>query len=181
MIEGLRQILGESSFQAMIKAWQTNYRYGNADEAAFIALNKQIAATNSGFDATNLSKLDTYFAQWLHGVGKPTMTPTAFFASSTFPGNVVGGSVPATLSLTLGTAPSFGAFAPGVAKTYTASSTANVISTAGDATLSVADPSTNAPGRLVNGAFSLATPLQVKATNAADDDVGVRAGQRRRR
>ncbi len=35
--------------------------------------------------------------------------------------------------------------------TYTASTTANVISTAGDATLSVADPSSNATGRLVNG------------------------------
>src|SRR4051794_18723916 len=75
----------------------------------------------------------------------------------------VGGSVPATLSLTLGTPAAFGAFTPGVAKDYTASMTANVISTAGDATLSVADTSTTAPGRLVNGAFSLASPLQVNA------------------
>ena len=52
-----------------------------------------------------------------------------------------GGTVPATLSLTLGTPASFGAFTPGVAKDYTASTTATVISTAGDATLSVADPS----------------------------------------
>ena len=35
-----------------------------------------------------------------------------------------------------------------------------MISTAGDATLTVADPSTNAPGHLVNGAFSLPQPLQ---------------------
>ena len=35
---------------------------------------------------------------------------------------------------------SFGAFQPGVAKDYTASTTANVISTAGDATLSYSDP-----------------------------------------
>ena len=35
-----------------------------------------------------------------------------------------------------------------------------MISTAGDATLSVADPSSNATGRLVNGSFSLAQPLQ---------------------
>src|SRR3954451_19482417 len=72
----------------------------------------------------------------------------------------VGGSVPATLALTLGTPAAFGAFTPGVAKDYTASTTANVISTAGDATLSVADPSTNATGHLVNGAFSLPQPLQ---------------------
>ena len=52
-----------------------------------------------------------------------------------------GGSVPATLSLTLGTPASFGAFVPGVGRTYTASTTANVISSAGDATLSVSDSS----------------------------------------
>jgi predicted acyl esterase len=72
----------------------------------------------------------------------------------------VGGNVPATLSLTLGTPAAFGAFTPGVARDYNASTTANVISTAGDAALSVADPSSNATGRLVNGAFSLAQPLQ---------------------
>ena len=49
----------------------------------------------------------------------------------------VGGTVPATLSLTLGAPASFGAFTPGVAKEYTASTTANVISTAGDAALTV--------------------------------------------
>ena len=48
----------------------------------------------------------------------------------------VGGTVPATLSLTLGAPASFGAFTPGVAKEYTASTTANVISSAGDAALS---------------------------------------------
>jgi hypothetical protein len=42
-----------------------------------------------------------------------------------------------------------------------------VISTAGDALLSVADPSTNATGRLVNGAFSLPQPLQIRARYAA--------------
>src|SRR3954462_7211782 len=53
----------------------------------------------------------------------------------------VGGRVPATLSLTRGTPAAFGAFTPGVAKDYTASMTANVISTAGDPALSVIDPS----------------------------------------
>jgi hypothetical protein len=72
----------------------------------------------------------------------------------------VGGSVPATLALTLGAPVNFGPFTPGVAKEYTAGTTATVISTAGDATLSVADPSTTAPGRLVNGSFALAQPLQ---------------------
>jgi PKD repeat protein len=61
-----------------------------------------------------------------------------------------GGSVPATLALSLGTPQAFGAFTPGIEKTYDASMTANVISTAGDATLSVVDPSSNNPGHLVN-------------------------------
>ena len=73
----------------------------------------------------------------------------------------VGGSVPASLSLTLGTPAAFGAFTPGIAKDYTTTSTATVISTAGDASLTASDPSTIAPGRLVNGTFSLASPLQV--------------------
>jgi type 1 glutamine amidotransferase len=77
----------------------------------------------------------------------------------------VSGTVPATLSLTLGAPASFGAFVPGVAGTYTASTTANVISTAGDAVLSVADPSSTATGRLVNGSFALATPVAAKATS----------------
>jgi hypothetical protein len=75
----------------------------------------------------------------------------------------VNGSVPATLALTTGAAAAFGTFAPGVDRTYDAGSTANVISTAGDAALAVSDPSATAPGRLVNGAFSLAEPLQASA------------------
>ena len=77
------------------------------------------------------------------------------------PGDV-SGTVPATLALTLGSPNvSFGAFTPGVTKDYTATTTANVISTAGDATLNVSDPSATATGHLVNGAFSLAEPLRV--------------------
>jgi len=79
----------------------------------------------------------------------------------------VGGSVPATLSLTLGAPATFGAFTPGVAREYDASTTANVVSTAGAATLSVSDPDGAAPGRLVNGAFSLAQPLRAAATSPA--------------
>ncbi len=82
--------------------------------------------------------------------------------SSTAQGGTVGGSVPATLSLSLVAPASFGAFTPGFAKTYTASTTANVISTAGDATLSVSDP-----GHLTNGAFSLPEPLQVSFSKAS--------------
>ena len=75
----------------------------------------------------------------------------------------VGGTVPATLSLSLGTPASFGAFTPGLAKDYDAQMSADVVSTAGDAALSVADAT--GTGRLVNGTFSLPTPLQVKASS----------------
>src|SRR3954447_13009378 len=43
----------------------------------------------------------------------------------------VGGTVGATLALTLGAAPQFGAFTPGIDKDYTAGTTATVVSTAG--------------------------------------------------
>jgi hypothetical protein len=71
--------------------------------------------------------------------------------------------VPATLSLTLGAPASFGAFTPGVANTYMASTTANVISTAGDALLTVSDPDPAHPGHLVNGSFFLPEPLNARA------------------
>ena len=76
----------------------------------------------------------------------------------------VGGNVPATLSLTLGPAASFGAFQAGVARDYSASTTANVISTAGDATLTVSDASADRPGHLINGSFSL--PQALKAAGS---------------
>ena len=90
----------------------------------------------------------------------PAITTSAYYA--------IGGTVPATLALSVGAPAAFGAFVPGVARDYTATMTANVISTAGDALLSVTDPSTTAPGRLVNGAFSLPQALQARGRNAAN-------------
>ncbi|HWM11585.1 MAG TPA: M14 family zinc carboxypeptidase [Solirubrobacteraceae bacterium] len=84
----------------------------------------------------------------------------------------VSGTVPATLSLMVGPAASLGSFTPGVARTYTTSLAANVTSTAGEATLSVADPSATAPGHLVNGAFVLAQPLQARVAPAALGNIG---------
>jgi hypothetical protein len=72
-----------------------------------------------------------------------------------------GGTVPATLALTLGAPATFGAFTPGIAKDYTATSTANVISSAGDATLTNSDP-----GHLMNGTFALPQPLQVNLSKS---------------
>ncbi|HEX6022351.1 MAG TPA: amidohydrolase family protein [Solirubrobacter sp.] len=78
----------------------------------------------------------------------------------------VNGTVVPTLSLSLGGPASFGAFTAGEGRDYTATTTANVVSTAGNAALTVHDPSSNATGRLVNGSFSLAQPLQAQAASS---------------
>ena len=78
----------------------------------------------------------------------------------------VGGSVPGTLALDLAAAPTLGAFTPGVAKDYEAGVGATITSTAGDATLSIADTSATAPGKLVNGTFALASPIQAAVSGA---------------
>jgi sugar phosphate isomerase/epimerase len=80
----------------------------------------------------------------------------------------IGGDVPSMLSLTLGSAASFGSFVPAVARTYETAAAATVVSTAGDAALAVSDADATNTGRLVNGAFALAQPLQVRATNGAN-------------
>jgi hypothetical protein len=88
----------------------------------------------------------------------------------------VGGTVSATLALSLGAPASFGAFTPGVAAAYTASTTADVVSTAGDAALSVADPDTanpaHPPGHLVNGSFALPQALQAHASSPGGTSTG---------
>jgi hypothetical protein len=99
----------------------------------------------------------------LTAVSESDPTKTASAVCSLTDGSV-GGNVPATLALTMGAPASFGAFTPGLGKDYFATTSASVISTAGEATLSVADPSTSNTGHLVNGAFSLPSPLQASAT-----------------
>ena len=54
---------------------------------------------------------------------------------------------------------------PGVAREYTATATANVTSSAGNAALIVQDPSPLYTNHLVNGSSALAQPLQAKAAN----------------
>jgi predicted dienelactone hydrolase len=119
--------------------------------------------TTNGFrvTATNVptSGLDT-------NTLKPQMAALAvqFFSAklARAAGGGVAGTVPATLALTLGPAASFGAFTPGVAHDYTASTTANVVSTAGDAALTVSDP-----GHLMNGTFALPQALRVEINPAS--------------
>lgn len=70
--------------------------------------------------------------------------------------------VPATLSLTLGTPATFGTFIPGLAREYTAGTTATVTSTAGDAALTASEP-----GHLANGPHVLPQPLRVEIMPSA--------------
>ena len=96
----------------------------------------------------------------------PLATFEAIGASTSVPGEI-SGTVPPTLALSLGSPATLGPFVPGVAADYTGTMTAQVTSTADDATLSVLDPSANAPGRLVNGAYALQQPLQANANTRA--------------
>jgi hypothetical protein len=167
MLESYHQIVGDPAFFAFQKALVTEHAYGTITGAQFVTLAKRVAAEKAGFEASNLGKLDTFFDQWLNGVVKPTLTHRNFFLSTTVPNVPVSGTVPATLALTLGATPTFGGFTPGVTRTYETSSFATVTSSAGDATLSVVDPSATAPGHLVNGAFTLAQALQAKGGTGA--------------
>jgi len=81
-------------------------------------------------------------------------------------GGPVGGDTPATLQLTLGATPTFSPFVPGVNQSYTATTTAQVLSTAGNAALSVADASSDHTGHLVNGTYFLPAALEVGASAA---------------
>jgi beta-glucosidase len=112
--------------------------------------------------ATSASTADAehllYVGDLQGAIGK--LSQVALTSVST-PGGV-GGTVPATLSLTLGPAASFGPLTAGVAKDYTAQTTANVISTAGDAALSA-----SRPVHLANGAFTLPSALEVSFSKAS--------------
>ncbi len=81
----------------------------------------------------------------------------------------VGGTVPATLSLTLASpAATFGAFTPGIAKDYMTTTMANVISTAGDAALTVSEP-----GHLMNGTVRAAVAADGLVLEVLVDGTGV--------
>ena len=75
----------------------------------------------------------------------------------------VNADVPLTMSLELTGTATLGSLIPGVAKDYTASLVAKVTSSSPTTSLTAVDPSTNAPGHLVNGAAALPQALQVAA------------------
>jgi uncharacterized protein (TIGR03118 family) len=119
-------------------------------------------ALEFGFGAANNGPTTTLF----YTAGPAGETQGAFGRIQANPLGV-SGTVPATLALTLGGATSFGSFTPGLAMDYLASSSADVLSTAGNATLAVSDPDATNPGHLVNGTTVLPQALQADATSAA--------------
>jgi Peptidase family M1 domain len=170
----LRAVLGKDNYNAALQHIQSAYGGGSISEAQ---LKSEFHKYMPNQSADCSAQLDEFFREWWDtayppggGINKPALTGpglngTNFYNSQGGCTTGVGATVPAQLSLSLGTAASFGAFTPGVGKTYSAATTANVISTAGDALLSVSDSSANVPGHLVNGAFSL--PSAVKASAAS--------------
>jgi hypothetical protein len=172
----LRAILGKDNFNGASQEIQRTYGGGSITEAQEIAVFHKWMPNKT---AECSAKLDDFFKQWWDTAyagspaagNKPQITGPGlagrgFYDSSGGCGEYgvqpAGGTVPATLSLTLGGSPTFGQFAPGVAKDYTTSTTATVISTAGDAALTSSDP-----GHLMNGRFALPSPLEVTLSKSA--------------
>ncbi|SDJ59502.1 M1 family metallopeptidase [Nonomuraea jiangxiensis] len=59
----LRREVGDATFFAILRAWATDYKYGNADTAAFIALSERVSGR----------QLDALFDAWLFQPGKPSL------------------------------------------------------------------------------------------------------------
>jgi hypothetical protein len=116
---------------------------------------------------TSAIGIHTFTVTAMDKAGTETTKSVTYMVNSTDRELEAGATVPATLALSLGTAPNFGAFTPGVDGTYNASTTANVVSTAGDGLLTVSDPSDTNTGKLVNGAFTLENPIMAAATSGA--------------
>ena len=131
----------------------------------FVAQAKRLAnaGADNGAALLQIQSKGVELVNWMAGSETEPPTPTLQAEPAT---GSVGGSVPATLALTMGAPATFGAFTPGVARDYNGSTTATVISTAGDATLSVADPSATNTGKLVNGTFALPQTLQANGGGA---------------
>ena len=74
MLEGYRQIVGDTKFFDFAKALQTNFAHStvNANDVTSLAL------SNSGFSGAELTLLGDYFQQWLFSTDRPTIIPSSF-------------------------------------------------------------------------------------------------------
>ena len=113
-----------SALNAPLASADAAYRAGDKAAAAasakqFVAQAKRVAncgCADGGAALLELQSKGTELVNWMSGDG--SAPPASKFVQDA-PGTV-GGSVPATLSLSLGTPATFGSFVPGVAQTYTA-------------------------------------------------------------
>jgi hypothetical protein len=123
-------------------------------------------SANGGLLDTSTPGSYTFTATARDGAGNLGSAHSAYtvIPADSGPGTV-GGTTAATLTLTLGTPTPFAPFTPGLGSSYSMDLVATVLSTAANATLSVADPSTTATGHLVNGALPLPQALQAGATS----------------
>ena len=101
-----------------------------------------------------------------HDVAGNVATQAISYSVATSDDGGVGGTTPATLTLNLGAPGAFAPFLPGIAQAYTTTVAASIISSAGDATLSAADPSAVQTGHLVNGTYFLSQPLEIAAAKS---------------
>ena len=157
-LQALREKIGDDAFFQTLKDYVATFGGGVASTQDFIA----IAQRDSGQD------LRDFFKVWLYTPGKPN--ETYCYCDGARDRRAGRRQRAGDAGADARHRADVRRLHPGVAKDYMATTTANVISTAGDATLSVGDSSPTAPGHLVNGTFSL--PQAVQA--AGDATRGVR-------
>jgi cytochrome c len=137
------------------------YAWDFGDGTSSTTANPTHAFSTVGDYAVKLTVSDGRFT-------KTATLPVTVHAESTDTPTDVSANVDLVLALSLSGPATFSSFTPGVANDYSTTVTAAVTSTAGSADLTVIDPSTTNTGKLVNGSYVLAQPLQVKATNTAN-------------
>jgi sugar phosphate isomerase/epimerase len=122
-----------------------------------------------GFRPSKTSYTSVARLQFVSGSHAPTESVLLAARSSADAIGTVGGDVPGVMNLSVtNSGGSFGTFVPGLAAAYNTSLAATATTTTGNATLSVTDWSSTAPGHLVNGAFSLPQALTVRALGLGD-------------
>ncbi|MBE2319350.1 peptidase [Solirubrobacter sp. CPCC 204708] len=144
--------------------WPVDGNQGQTNAAGKASVVRGVSAGGNGVVLIGTSVVTRLHAKGLNATfGRAILFAADPVSKTSVPGTV-GGTVPATLSLALGAPAAFQPFIPGVLQDYTAETTAKVISTAGNATLSVSEP-----GHLTNGAFQLAEPLRVEFSKSTWD------------
>ena len=64
-LEALRRTIGDADFDALLLAWPTQHRYGNASTADFVDLAEQVSG----------EELSAVFDDWLYEADKPAPPP----------------------------------------------------------------------------------------------------------